>query len=607
MPALLTSAQSAAIAAAQALLRRGDANRAVATLVPQIRSGGRSLPLLLAYADACERAGMLDEVAGALKLAISQEPGSAELWLRLGVVAEEMGQSDQAVSILERASELGPENEAAWYNLGVAAISAGQYERAIKALTTALELLPANAAAYAALGLAQQQTGALDLSEANLRHALELDPSLLSTVHNLAVTLRLLDRSAEALLLIDHGINRGLQAPMSKLIRAHLLADVGNFDEAIPAYRAIVRANPDMLDAHDSLARMLPQLGSAGDALASFGEALERAPSEQLYRAALKAAFDLKRPEMLERWAADFTRQFGDQPDVQLMRALALGISGDSAKALINLEQLISGGFTPALAQGAYHSLKMGDLERAERHALAATRADFQDQSAWACLSLIWRLRDDARERWLADYDRFVMARFIDPPAGDGGLDEFMSGVALELDQLHLTSEHPADQSLRLGTQTRGNLFDKRLPFVQKLVSSIQRSIGQAVSTLPFDKDHPFLSRNTGSSRFLGSWSVRLRGGGFHVSHIHQNGWLSSALYIALPAQFTETGQSEVSPGSLTFGIPPRDLGLDLPPRRVEVPKVGKLVLFPSYFWHSTAPFESPDHRLTVAFDAAPA
>jgi hypothetical protein len=30
-------------------------------------------------------------------------------------------------------------------------------------------------------------------------------------------------------------------------------------------------------------------------------------------------------------------------------------------------------------------------------------------------------------------------------------------------------------------------------------------------------------------------------------------------------------------------------------------------VLFPSYFWHGTMPFESKDYRLTVAFDAAPA
>jgi Putative 2OG-Fe(II) oxygenase len=30
------------------------------------------------------------------------------------------------------------------------------------------------------------------------------------------------------------------------------------------------------------------------------------------------------------------------------------------------------------------------------------------------------------------------------------------------------------------------------------------------------------------------------------------------------------------------------------------------LVLFPSYFWHGTVPFESSADRLTIAFDVVP-
>ena len=113
---------------------------------------------------------------------------------------------------------------------------------------------------------------------------------------------------------------------------------------------------------------------------------------------------------------------------------------------------------------------------------------------------------------------------------------------------------------------------------------------------------HPFLSRNTGSAQFIGSWSVRLRSGGFHVSHIHQQGWLSSALYIALPPEVSGGGGE----GTLTFGIPPSELGLDLPARRIEVPAVGRLVLFPSYMWHGTVPFRDTQPRTTIAFDAIP-
>jgi hypothetical protein len=36
-------------------------------------------------------------------------------------------------------------------------------------------------------------------------------------------------------------------------------------------------------------------------------------------------------------------------------------------------------------------------------------------------------------------------------------------------------------------------------------------------------------------------------------------------------------------------------------------PEVGRLVLFPSYMWHGTVPFSGDDHRMTIAFDVAPA
>jgi hypothetical protein len=107
--------------------------------------------------------------------------------------------------------------------------------------------------------------------------------------------------------------------------------------------------------------------------------------------------------------------------------------------------------------------------------------------------------------------------------------------------------------------------------------------------------------------RFAGSWSVRLRSGGFHISHIHHSGWISSALYIALPDEVAALPDDTAGPGALTFGVPDETLGLELTPRRIEPPRVGRLVIFPSYFWHGTLPFESEQPRMTVAFDALPA
>jgi hypothetical protein len=58
--------------------------------------------------------------------------------------------------------------------------------------------------------------------------------------------------------------------------------------------------------------------------------------------------------------------------------------------------------------------------------------------------------------------------------------------------------------------------------------------------------------------------------------------------------------------GILSFGQPGIATHPALPAEFSVRPKAGMLVLFPSYFWHGTLPFSSPQARLTVAFDAVP-
>ncbi|HUO01210.1 MAG TPA: putative 2OG-Fe(II) oxygenase, partial [Rhizomicrobium sp.] len=95
----------------------------------------------------------------------------------------------------------------------------------------------------------------------------------------------------------------------------------------------------------------------------------------------------------------------------------------------------------------------------------------------------------------------------------------------------------------------------------------------------------------------------RLFSSGFHTNHVHSQGWISSAYYVDLPASVAAGAGVE---GALKFGESPFGLGDKDRPQRMVKPSVGKLVLFPSYFWHGTVPFTSDRARLTVAFDVVP-
>jgi hypothetical protein len=94
-----------------------------------------------------------------------------------------------------------------------------------------------------------------------------------------------------------------------------------------------------------------------------------------------------------------------------------------------------------------------------------------------------------------------------------------------------------------------------------------------------------------------------LRSSGYHSNHLHNEGWISSAYYVALPDEVADSASGQ---GALKFGESKFALGESDRPEQFVRPAVGKLVLFPSYFWHGTVPFVSQGARLTIAFDVVP-
>lgn len=602
----LTIEQASIVRRANALLQRGDARGAAEEVAPLIAGGYRDPDALMTYARACASLRVYGEAVGAMQAAVAAVPGRADLWSNLGALLSELGRHDEALAALEQALAIGPREADLLQAIGIAAMELGDLVRSREALAEASSLAPESGPVWEALARAELQDGALEQSEAHFRKGLSLAPGLQSARHNLAVTLRKLERPGDALEELERALASGLTAPESLTLRGHLLAELGRHDDAIAAYRAVLADHPAHLDAHETLARLLPQLGRAGEALDAYWKAVAKCPSAELYRSAMAMAREFRQADAMLALADEAIGKLGTPPDFLTMRGLALAM-GDASEGLKVLEPLADGGYETIRGHCAYYRLMAGDVRAAEAHALRATEVNSFDQPAWAYLTIIWRLLGDPREAWLADYERLVMPLMIAPPAGFRDIGEFLAPLADELIALHVTRHHPAEQSLRGGTQTRGSLFDKRTPMVRALVGRIQAQTSEVLAALPDDPSHPFLSRNSGRFAVAGSWSVRLSDGGFHVHHIHHSGWLSSALYIELPPEIGESAGSEASPGALVFGVPDSELGLDLSPRRVETPEPGKLVLFPSYFWHGTVPFHSRSPRLTVAFDALPA
>ena len=64
-----------------------------------------------------------------------------------------------------------------------------------------------------------------------------------------------------------------------------------------------------------------------------------------------------------------------------------------------------------------------------------------------------------------------------------------------------------------------------------------------------------------------------------------------------------EVINDESDAGYLVLGKPPFKTKDELEPDYSIKPKAGSLILFPSYVWHATQPYQGKGNRLVVAFD----
>ncbi len=199
------------------------------------------------------------------------------------------------------------------------------------------------------------------------------------------------------------------------------------------------------------------------------------------------------------------------------------------------------------------------------------------------------------------DYKNFVRTYDLVPPDGFSNMVEFNIALKSKLDELHIYTGTPVNQSLRGGTQTEVDLALVEDPIIQSFFKAVDAPIRDYMSRLDKTLQHPLHRRTRDEYRINGAWSVRLSEAGHHVNHVHPMGWLSSAYYVDLPSSVNARSRE----GWIQFGEP--SLDADLPAEHFVQPKAGRLVLFPSYMWHGTVPFKGAETRLTLPFDVVPA
>lgn len=576
--------------------------------------------------------------------ALLQSPAHPAALQLLGLLARRRGDPALAQTLMRRSLQILPEQPHVWNNLGNLLLAQAQAAEALVCFDHALTQQSAYADAHynrarALYALAQRPEALLAAEQAQQSslaqhgrahaNALQLKAQIQSDQGDLGAALQTVDAALSA-------------APSKPALlhnRGSLLQRLNRYDEALDMHRQAQAQGLDVADAHYNLGNTLQSLGRYDEAVAAYRQALLRQPDHRLalldlprlrwrmghpdFDSDLRLAIDAQpasaqaaavRAHLL--WRAQRYADAASAYDLARLREPGVAQHHDGwarcqaklgrfedAVAAHAMAQDLSPGNADLLCNHAVSLLMAGQAEKALHQTQAALRINTDDPYAWALQGLALRMLGDPQERWLNDVDRLVQVTDLPAPLGFGSMAEFNQALAAELVALHRDQVAPVDQTLRGGTQTLGDVFEQGVPCVDKLKDILARALTTYVNGLPRDSEHPFLRRNTGRWRFADSWSSRLQSGGFHTNHVHPHGWISSVYYVSVPKSVRDAPGRD---GWLQFGQPDMDLGSASAVRLQVQPLPGRLVLFPSMFWHGTAPFSDPEHRLTVAFDVVP-
>jgi uncharacterized protein (TIGR02466 family) len=550
------------------------------------------------------RRGRLDEAERLLRLSVDLEPRNPEFRSNLGQMLAARGQPDAGCQQLEHAVRLDGRFRPARLGLARLAIQLGRFalaESHARALTSAD---PRDSEAWSALGAALDGLGRGVEARAALERAVEIAPGYGSARFNLAVMLCRQERAAESLAQIEAAERHGLTHPRFAPTRARALMLLDRYDEAETVLAAVVAARPDDLDSQFMLAQLRHVRGDE-----DFARSLREA-------AALPAA-----PPAVAMMHADVLRRAGRTAEAERLLHGLIARHGRAPPLLSSLANLLheSGRNAEAVAAAREAAAALPDDVPVVENYVAALLSAGEPAEA---VPVIERFRTQAPldQRWItyridaarqlgeslfsewSDVGRFVRPYDLPPPPGFSSIEEFNAALRPVIEARHAQRHHPLDQSLRFGTQTSRGLLDDDEPLLVAFRQALAGPIADYQAAIGRDADHPLLARNLAPARLVGCWSIRLRRGGHHVNHIHPEGWISSAYYLAVPP---EVEDPVARSGWIKFGEPRFPMPGGEPLRFVQ-PRIGRLVLFPSYMWHGTTPILGDEPRMTIAFDAVP-
>lgn len=517
------------------------------------------------------------------------------------------GYPQESIRLYQQILAVDPRHAEALNLCAIAYFQSGQPVEAVRSLQNAVSVQPNYVEAHNNLGNVFKALGKLAEAETAYAKALAIDPDYFDAHFNKGILLEELGRLSEAADAYrrTHEINPEFLPALFNL--GNVLKAKGELIEAADTYRQTTERDGNYVDAHINLGSVLHELGQSDEAVSSYQRALKLDSNRTDAHYNLGIALQEK-DEVAEALAA-----YQQVLDLDPKHVAAQNNVGYALQKLGKLGDAIAA-YERAIDIEPHHAqthVNLGDalLERGEPEAAVAVCDKYLAQHFGNTAVLAFKaaalceLGDQESVNYLVDFDRFIQPVRLETPAGYASLGDFNAALAHHVRSHPTLVPAPTSHATRLGKHS-GELLDQSKGPIAVLEEIIQSSVKTYIRELSTDFEHPFIGGQP-KNFDLTAWAIVLGSKGYQLPHIHPSAWLSGVYYVQVPKVFAEADNAHA--GWIEFGRPPIHFHCKADPIvKLFQPEEGLMLLFPSYFYHGTVPFDYDAQRISIAFDILP-
>ncbi|MDH3670777.1 MAG: tetratricopeptide repeat protein [Gammaproteobacteria bacterium] len=532
-----------------------------------------SVPDVLRQAFAFLQGGYPQESIRLYQQILAVDPKHAEALNLCAIAYFQSGEPAQAIRSLQNAVSVQPNYVEAHNNLGNVFKALGKFAEAETAYSKALAINPDYFDAHFNQGILLEGLNRLTEAEDAYRRTYEINPEFWPALFNLGNVLKAKGEFGEAAEIYRQTIERDPNYVDAYINLGSVLHELGKSDEAVTSYQRALELDSNRADAHYNLGIVLQEKDELAGAVAAYQQVLDLDPKHVEARINLGYAW----------------QKLGKLDEAITAYERAIDIEPHHAQTHVNLGDAL--------------------LERGEPEAAVALCDKYLAQHFGNTAVLgfkaaaLGELGNRESVDHLLDFDRFIQPVRLETPAGYASVADFNAALAHHVRSHPTLVSAPASHATRLGKHS-GELLDQSKGPIAVLEEIIRSSVKTYMRKLSTDLEHPFTDSRP-KNFALTAWGIVLGSKGYQLPHIHPSAWLSGVYYVQVPEVFAEAGNAQA--GWIEFGRPPIHFHCKADARvKLFQPEEGLMLLFPSYFYHGTVPFNYDAQRISIAFDILP-